>query len=164
MKAVTLTSDPSEKKQLKARCREMMDVADRIKTSDQWVPVSAQVPAADVNHEDGQLEDQMRHISISSTGTADHKIKANSETASSSRTAPAPSRPVLMKATSSSPTVAPYSHIHRLSEPIPTRKRSKKEEIILYRASMVNGFKCPPWQENPLASEFVLGDSSEPFM
>lgn len=53
------------------------------------------------------------------------------------------------------PSLASYSHIRRLAEPLSTRKRSKKEEIILLKASMVNGFKCPPWDKFPSPAEFV---------
>lgn len=63
------------------------------------------------------------------------------------------------KAFSSSPSTAPYSQIHRLAEPFSSRKRSKREDIILLKASMVNGFKCPPWDRNPLPDEF-LGDKN----
>jgi calpain-7 len=62
-----------------------------------------------------------------------------------------------------SPSAAPYSNIHRLPEPISTRKRSKKEEIILLKASVVNGFKCPPWDKNPSAAEFVAQQGAELF-
>lgn len=47
------------------------------------------------------------------------------------------------------------SHIHRLTEPVSTRKRSKKEDIILLKASVVNGFKCPPWDKSPSPTDFL---------
>jgi hypothetical protein len=43
----------------------------------------------------------------------------------------------------------------RLAAPISTRERSKKEEIILLRGSLINGFKCPPWNGNPSMSELT---------
>jgi hypothetical protein len=67
-------------------------------------------------------------------------------------------------ATSATPSTAAYSQIHRLAEPISTRKRSKREDIILLKASMVNGFKCPPWDRNPSPAEFAAEQGVELFM
>jgi hypothetical protein len=53
------------------------------------------------------------------------------------------------------PSTAPYSQIHRLREPISNRKLPAKESIILLKASIVNGFKFPPWDKTPSADEFV---------
>jgi calpain-7 len=61
------------------------------------------------------------------------------------------------------PATASYSQIRRLPEPFSTRKRSKREDIILLKASMVNGFKCPPWDKSPAASEFSTQQSHELF-
>ncbi|KAF2444119.1 cysteine proteinase [Karstenula rhodostoma CBS 690.94] len=47
------------------------------------------------------------------------------------------------------------SHVRKLREPISSRKRTTKEEIILLKASLVNGMKCPPWDKNPSADEFA---------
>jgi calpain-7 len=67
-------------------------------------------------------------------------------------------------AASASPSIASYSHIHRLAEPASTRKPTRREDIILLKASMVNGFKCPPWDRNPLPSEFTAQQDTELFM
>ncbi|OAK95249.1 cysteine proteinase [Phaeosphaeriaceae sp. SRC1lsM3a] len=67
------------------------------------------------------------------------------------------------KAHSSSPSKTVYSHVHRLTEPISTRRRAKREDIILLKASMVNGFKCPPWDRNPSPDEFVAIRNTELF-
>lgn len=66
--------------------------------------------------------------------------------------------------TSAAPKLAPSSHIHRLAEPVSTRKRSRKEDIILLKASVVNGFKCPPWDKNPAPSDFTPQHGQELFM
>ena len=47
------------------------------------------------------------------------------------------------------------SHVRKLREPITSRKRTTKEEIILLKASLVNGVKCPPWDKIPSAEEFA---------
>jgi calpain-7 len=62
-----------------------------------------------------------------------------------------------------SPATASYSHIRRLSEPVSTRTRSKREDIILLKASIVNGFKCPPWDRNPPPGEFAAQQDDELF-
>lgn len=61
------------------------------------------------------------------------------------------------------PRLAPPSHIHRLTEPVSTRKRSKKEDIILLKASVVNGFKCPPWNGTPPSTDFIPQNAQELF-
>jgi calpain-7 len=55
------------------------------------------------------------------------------------------------------------AHVRRLTEPVSTRKRSRKEDIILLKASVVNGFKCPPWDKVPAAAEFVPENGQEVF-
>jgi calpain-7 len=67
------------------------------------------------------------------------------------------------KAAVSSLSTASNSRIHRLREPVSTRKRSKKEEIILLKASRINGFKCPPWDKEPTSTEFVVQQGEELF-
>lgn len=62
------------------------------------------------------------------------------------------------------PATVSYANIHRLAEPISNRKRSKKEDIILLKASVVNGFKCPPWDKTPSTSEFLLQGGRDAFM
>lgn len=71
--------------------------------------------------------------------------------------------PINIRPSSTSPSVASFSHIHRLVEPNSTRKRSKREDIILLKASLVNGFKCPPWDKLPSADEFLAREGTEPF-
>lgn len=48
------------------------------------------------------------------------------------------------------------SHVRTLREPLSSRKRAVKEEIILLKASLVNGIKCPPWDKIPSSDEFAL--------
>jgi hypothetical protein len=65
--------------------------------------------------------------------------------------------------TSTEPALAPSSKIHRLKEPLSTRTRTNKEEILILKASVVNGFKCPPWKSDPCSSEFALEEGAGPF-
>ncbi|KAJ4291046.1 cysteine protease [Kalmusia sp. IMI 367209] len=53
----------------------------------------------------------------------------------------------------------PVSHVRKLREPISSRKRTTKEEIILLKASLVNGVKCPPWDKPPTAAEFDIAET-----
>ncbi|KAF2150247.1 cysteine proteinase [Myriangium duriaei CBS 260.36] len=50
-----------------------------------------------------------------------------------------------------------------LSLPESNKQPSKAEQILLLRASLVNGAKYPPWQAQPAASEFELGSDGKPF-
>jgi calpain-7 len=61
------------------------------------------------------------------------------------------------------PLTAAQKHVKRLKDPISTRKHTKKEDILLLRASVVNGFKFPPWEKNPSATEFALEEGAEAF-
>ena len=54
------------------------------------------------------------------------------------------------------PTQPQISHVRTLREPLSSRKRTTKEEIILLKASIVNDVKCPPWNKSPSADEFSL--------
>ena len=69
----------------------------------------------------------------------------------------------IQNSTGSAVPPASHSHVRRLKEPISTRKLTKKEEIILLKASVVNGFKCPPWDKNPASAEFALEDGADLF-
>ncbi|KAF2466646.1 calpain-like protease palB/rim-13 [Lindgomyces ingoldianus] len=55
------------------------------------------------------------------------------------------------------------TQVRRLKEPISTRKLARKEEILLLRSSVVNGFKFWPWDKNPATSEFVLEPGADFF-
>jgi calpain-7 len=61
------------------------------------------------------------------------------------------------------PSTAPHSQIHRLREPISSRKLPPRESIILLKASIVNGFKFPPWDKAPSADEFVSAEGAAPY-
>lgn len=53
--------------------------------------------------------------------------------------------------------------IRKLQEPFSTRKQSKEEQILVLRASRLNGFKFPPWSTPPNESEFELRDGEQSF-
>jgi calpain-7 len=114
----------------------------------------------DAGHEDRQ---KAKH-----TSAAD--IRGESVAAVGMSSGPTVSAPPLRTkvthegAASTSPSIASYSHIHRLAEPASTRKPTRREDIILLKASMVNGFKCPPWDRNPPPSEFMAQQDTELFM
>ncbi|OCL06721.1 cysteine proteinase [Glonium stellatum] len=56
------------------------------------------------------------------------------------------------------------TRIRKLMEPASVRIFSKKEEIILLRASKLNGFTFPPWRAAPDSAEFTLADGAELFV
>lgn len=262
MKALKLTSDPNEKKQLKAQCGEAMNVAGRIKNDTNWKPsveppqartrneridqwatevvsaqsstglediisqssllrrglsstiapvddtsaLSGQYSASSVsfggrneyahNSERRQQSVQPAHellIDIAEAPLLSSDLKLSLPTdagyegkpkhdlwdapnAQMSQTSPAaavsshspraqhPEQDARQDQTTPlAPSIAAYSHIQRLAEPVTTRRRSKREDIILLKASMVNGFKCPPWDRNPTTDEFVPQPGAELF-
>jgi calpain-7 len=262
MKALKLTSDPNEKKELKAQCGEAMDVAGRIKNDTKWKP-SVEPPQARTRNEridqwatevvsaqsSTGLEDIVSQSSLSRHGLASttapvddasapsgkysassvsfggwnehahhsrctqqsvqtaseliidiaegpllssdlksslptdagnkgkpkHNLRdaPNAQVSPISPAAAVPSHSSFVQhpeqdatqnqTTPLGPSIAAYSHIHRLAEPVTTRRRSKREDIILLKASMVNGFKCPPWDKNPIPDEFVPHPEAELF-
>jgi calpain-7 len=56
------------------------------------------------------------------------------------------------------------SQFLKLKEPISTRLTTRTEEILLLKASKLNGFKFPPWKGEPKDSEFELKDGDRPFL
>jgi calpain-7 len=50
-----------------------------------------------------------------------------------------------------------------LVEPKSDRKLPTSEQILLLRASQLNGFKFPPWTNPPQDSDFRLSSGQEPF-
>ncbi|KAF2033394.1 calpain-like protease palB/rim-13 [Setomelanomma holmii] len=236
MKAMTLSSDLNEKKQLKAQCGKIMDVAARIKDDANWTPlaerlqtttktaqigqwatevVSAQLSAG---FEDSASQSTLSRHAFSSTTAPLHSAAFCSKTpprgapallidlsddlfpsskltpsastnaryednadptsqtsaaekalptATDAQLALSPSstrrhgQSIAEKgATSAAPATASYSQVHRLADPVSSRKRSKREDIILLKASMINGFKCPPWDKNPSPAEFAAQESA----
>jgi calpain-7 len=266
MQALKLSSNPQEKKQIKAQCGIIMDVAGRIKNDENWIPSVApqrtrtkseqigqwaadvaveatnSAPASTV-HED--ITSQSSRVELSSSTAPVDNVSAPSGKLSTSsfsfhtqdkykqvpkapanvaydsqvllinlsdghfhlssdirsgavtnirhedslgvtfgksssahvppdialREPPMPTTPVpralqsvSKEITSASPSLASYQHIRRLTEPVSTRKRSKREDIILLKASVVNGFKCPPWESNPSPIEFAPQPGGELFV
>lgn len=51
----------------------------------------------------------------------------------------------------------------KLVEPKSDRKLSTSEQILLLKASQLNGFKFPPWTNAPQDSDFQLLDGQERF-
>ncbi|KAJ4412701.1 cysteine protease [Didymella pomorum] len=185
MKALKLSSNVDEKKQLKARCGALIDTADRIKNSENWILL------VDPNTKEGQLVDEQQILTqgtvqtlrirkLALHGQARLRIRARSSTrpnpdhqtsyrhqsgyqrsitAANGSAEMALARAEREKAAK----FASPAHVRRLTEPVSTRKRSRKEDIILLKASVVNGFKCPPWDKVPAAAEFVPENGQEVF-
>lgn len=51
--------------------------------------------------------------------------------------------------------------VRELKEPVSTRVHSTAEQIIVYKASRLNGFTFPPWTKPPDPSEFELLEGEE---
>lgn len=189
IEALKLSSIPEERKQLKAQCGEMMNVADQIKKTETWVPakppstsskdtqtgqwaaqgIESAASLSEVGHATTRSSSSRPGLSPVPTPHALHQDGSRAESsnyihidhASALSARPSP-RPQLSSQISQSgaPSSAATSRsqIYRLREPVSSRELSKKEEIILLRASAVNGFKCPPWTKDPSAEEFAPDD------
>ncbi|KAJ4365697.1 cysteine protease [Neocucurbitaria cava] len=264
MKALKLSSNPDEKKQLKEQCGDIMNVANHIKNSPDWTAAAKQQPATNQNERIGQWAAEVAvnaehetdpgdvasrssssRYGLSSTTTPVENVRATSGKSSVSsvpalvQSGGSPDATYAQRDTHDGPALlidlsdeqvptsfnnkskapadtshedspntnigyrdevftslgasneltpvtesqgslrqqkdargehaplssstTPYSHIRRLAEPVSNRKRSKREDIILLKASMVNGFKCPPWKENPSTAEFTPQEGVKPF-
>lgn len=156
IEAIKLTSDPDEKRELKTQFRKLADLAEIIKSGKPWVTgpaIGSGIPAGSV---DGSGRQSTLLVDVSSETRS---TWGNSDTATESSDLllsydEAVAAPPLHGASSREISVAPRSYVRRLVEPISSRKRTTKEEIILLKASNVNGVKCPPWIQTPLSSEF----------
>ncbi|CAI6338442.1 unnamed protein product [Periconia digitata] len=219
MKAVKLASNSAEKQDLKSQFSAVIDLADRIKSSQEWPPSlsmsdehsssllsPSELPVQPLQTRDAEVNSWVKNVSQAAgaattvdenvphtyTSSTSHSATAwvhsrpddqsTSDFILSYRSAP-PRNPIvdvsgertqtnlptlssLPRGASSPPTpaIVPYSHIRKLVEPLSTRKRSKKEEIILLKASVVNGFKCPPWDRVPASSEFTANQPGQLFV
>ncbi|KAE8827491.1 hypothetical protein PTNB85_08844 [Pyrenophora teres f. teres] len=223
MKALKLSSNSDERKQLKAQCSDVMSDADRIKKSKQWKPPHAPPPnsrnerighwAAEVAvsaastdaGRDGTIPSNLsRHDSSSTIAFGDrtraasallidvldtpfsvnktrtpadisHQERTNTQTKNGTEHVTAgiiPSVPTYSPSllslangstSTTTPSTAPHSQIHRLREPISSRKLPPKEQIILLKSSIVNGFKFPPWDGIPSPDEFLRQEGANPF-
>lgn len=116
---------------------------------------------------DARFEDSHPSPDVKPSLLASEARKLSSLTDSSSGSRPTNIGAATLDSTSATqnpPKLASSSHIHRLAEPVSTRKRSKKEDIILLKASVVNGFKCPPWDKNPATTDFTPQDGQDIFV
>ncbi|PVI07021.1 cysteine proteinase [Periconia macrospinosa] len=221
MKAMRLSSDPGEKKDLKSQFSAAIDLADHIKSSPEWPPSHQSPHSLLLPNQNTSLRSSLELSSkdptpsknaqvtswaanVPQTGGPAHMFNENVVQMSSSLTSITPSarsdsqtineptseislstssttsheQPLVVDgvyqttetqlpsrdALRTTPSIAPYSHIRKLAEPVSTRKRSKKEEIILLKSSVVNGFKCPPWDKTPVPSEFAKDKSIDLFV
>lgn len=62
--------------------------------------------------------------------------------------------------TASSPSIP---KIKGLKIPRSSRQLSTAEKIIILKASTLNGYKFPPWQQDPLTSEFKPDENGQLF-
>ncbi|CAN9091734.1 unnamed protein product [Alternaria alternata] len=261
MKALKLSSNPEEKKQIKAQCGEMMNVADRIKKTETWTPLVAPQPSNARDERVGRWAAQVAGSTTPGTAFGDSTTRSNTSRGDLSSTTGPVSGPAASGKSSASPSSAfihhsdvsstvpsikqaiyedsmplidlsdnpvpvdtpsaitdvwhedssnakighdhhtkdihnveldpsatphfpvpqpqpkapapqaadltpstvPHAQIHRLREPVSSRKLPAKESIILLKASIVNGFKFPPWDKMPSAHEFTSEEGVAPY-
>jgi hypothetical protein len=183
---------------LKSKTKAIMDVADQIKFSVNWVPFSQRPGRRPMSKDADALASPcsppvtcmvpstppVKEAGWDSSGvtltpgspvapssavpvqrnasTSSSTVKALREGQQSELRIQVPvAEPSIVENRVAAPALAPASHIRRLKEPVSTRKRTRKEDIILLRDSVVNGFKCPPWHKNPSSDEFISEDGSK---
>lgn len=76
---------------------------------------------------------------------------------------PKPDAPKLNTPKPDTPKPDTPKKVAQLKVPVSTRRRARKEEIILLKSSAVHGFKFPPWEDNPPFTEFEKRGDTERF-
>lgn len=181
MGAMKLAPNPTEKKIIKERFNAVADVAEDIR-SNNWspkdhvttnTPQTQQLPQPEIKHtrssrpkskadEFGvwaahitQAHNSDRPGPSTTSGTAHRPIPAEDGTS-----------PISLERQTTRTRLQniieverPATRIRKLREPVSSRKRKTKEDIILLKASLVNGVKCPPWDKTPNAAEFDVGQT-----
>jgi len=77
MKALKLSSNPDEKKQIKAQCGEMMNVADRIKSTETWTPLVAPQSSSSRDERVGQWAAQFARSATPGTVFEDSTTRSD---------------------------------------------------------------------------------------
>ncbi|KAI4668487.1 uncharacterized protein J4E78_002314 [Alternaria triticimaculans] len=127
------------------------DLMPLIDLSDDAFPIDVPSAVTDASHEDSSNA----KIDRDNHPKNGHEFVLNSSAVPQPSSAESQSGVPGSQTAALTPSTAPHSQIHRLREPISSRKLPTKESIILLKASTVNGFKFPPWDKTPSADEFV---------
>jgi hypothetical protein len=171
----------AEKKQLHRQAKAALDRAATIKNCDVWNPT----PLIEFEDEDSTADDKGRKTAEdrpslpllpSDRASVSPSISSKSESPHAEREAgcSVPRRSNLLIDLS---TEEPYSAmagrsplgpkprkaVAQLKPPLSTRRRTTKESIILLRASMTQGSKYPPWENDPTSAEFEQQPTAEKF-
>lgn len=150
-----------EKAEIRARCKFLLDEAERIKQIPVWTSAKKK----------SDLVDSFANIDLRPVSTHRPDLRAtvssatSSDAASSSHAPPFVSKSPNIESQVITPTLAlqpPKPKPARLREPVSARVLPVAEKVLLLHASKLNGFKFPPWTGPPKPEEFDL-DGGEPF-
>ena len=164
MKALRLSSDQDEKRELKAQFTAIVDAADRIKSTKTWSPLVEPQPALHMPSTSRSHGKPSAASPVSSTTFTTNPSTGKMPVSTTLNTDAPGDLSQNKESPKTSLSISDYSRMQTLPEPVSTRKRSRKEEIVLLKASIVDGFKCPPWDKPPISTEFTLGNATGPYV
>ncbi|EPE07366.1 palb protein [Ophiostoma piceae UAMH 11346] len=133
MKAVQEAQTPADRNRLRKKCTELMAYGEKLKTSKELPPVAT------------------TETSLASLSLAEPSSSPAVKTANTPNTPNATKIAKVAKA----PNAAPARPV-----PLSTRELSKKEQIILLKASKLHGSVFPPWDPKLTDSIFTLASSN----
>lgn len=136
MKALKIATNAREKSDLSARCQKLLDQAETIKQDQKWKFSPHAIP-----------------FNPKESGSEPKKATSRIEI----KKPPAPND----QATTTSK--LDRKPVKGLSEPRSTRQQSKAEQILVLKASQLNGFKFPPWTDAPRAEQFQFATGKDFF-
>lgn len=157
MAALQLSSDPSEKSDIRRRCGLVMNLADRIKRSEVWNKdeLNELFPSVPQTQSNTRIHTSSSHQEISIVDDLSQDLQTKLKPFAETSTSSSHRQPDAVSTSKVTPPIS-FPHVHRLAEPVSTRIRSKREDITFLKASLFNGFKFPPWNGNPSPTEFQL--------
>lgn len=143
MKFLKLASNPEQKVQLRETCKSLLDEAERIKTAETFSTRSSDL-LIDLSSPKGSPARRSTSLPFR---TADVTSSVKPQATH----------------TRGSPVKKSAATDLDLNLPVSRRRLTKQEEILLLKASKLNGFTFPPWRDVPNLTEFELGTDGVPF-
>lgn len=177
LKALKVATDKEQKSSITAQCKSLLDEAEEIKHSEDWVllqpqsliqvSVEAPTPLPSNSPSDPALirqratgvaapdllsgdvvADPLAHLTMGEPAKSSASVSPDLTPSSEPLTAI--TTPDLARSR-----IRPQD-VRTLPEPINSRKVPKRELIILWRVSKLNGRSYPPWEADPEESDFSM--------
>ena len=145
--------DSPSRTRINSKCQDLLGKAEQIKAADSWPEIDApKTPQADV----AEAVEAMNGLRVA---------KAPSTRISPASVASASKKSQIASGSSRRDEVSKY-HVTtatKLVEPKSQRALSTAEQLLILRASKLNGFKFPPWEAPPFPEEFNLESGEQLF-